>query len=419
MMKAFIILAPENSGSKMLTRYFIEAGCLGEAGYTQAFDNSLPSPEKQIVWKTHNLNSNSKTIEIKTAITKVIEAGYEPIVLLLFRDPYAIAKGQVQRGFEKEFSEALTLVYSWYVKAFEFLKKQKIPWTILSYESVIAYKQDYLQMVLSDHKLDYPKQFYIDDQNKKHFGGEQMKLLPVTKSGIPFHVREGTVDINVLDEVIMGDCYKLSQITLRQSPNIIDVGAHIGGFTKLCAWKWPHGRIFSFEANPRNWDLLESNVSDIREKVSVFKGALVGTEPVNKRLVINALEADRVTGGWGIIFADEAYTPGLGEASEPIDNFYYIKDILPALDKVDILKLDCEGSEWSILDQMTDDELAKVDYLVAEIHCGALGHHSATYDKIRTKILKHFLCPELLARKTYNTTDLYNITACNRRLSSK
>jgi FkbM family methyltransferase len=415
-MKAFIILAPENSGSRMLTRYMVETGCIGETGFTQKFDTELPAPESNIVWKTHNVGTVVGTVEIKSAITKAIKAGYEPVVLLLFRDPHALASGQVQRGFQTDFSEALALAYSWYVDAFAILKKQKIPWHILSYESMLSYNQDYLKMILSGYELVHPTSFYISDQNQKYFRSTQMKLLPVIKSGIPFYVREGTVDVNVLDEVITGDCYKLSQITLRQSPNIIDVGAHIGGFTKLCAWNWPHGRIFSFEANPRNWDLLESNVSDIREKVSLFKGALVGHEPVNKRLVVNALEADRVTGGWGIIYADEAYTPGLGEAFEEIERFYYIKDILPALDKVDILKLDCEGSEWSILDQMTDEELSKVDYLVAEIHCGALAHAPATYEKIRAKILKHFICPELTARETCRSTDLFNIIACNRKL---
>lgn len=416
-MRAFIILAPENSGSKMLTRYFIEAGCIGQDGFVQKFDTELPVPETDIVWKTHNLGTQPGTVEIKSVISRAIKAGYEPVVLLLQRDPHALAQGQVQRGFHTDFNEALSLAYNWYVDAFAFLKKQKIIWRLISYDSIVCYKQDYLKEVLAEFQLTHPASFYINDQNEKYFSrSKQMRLLPVVKSGIPFHVREGTVDVNVLDEVITGDCYKLNQITLRKDPNIVDVGAHIGGFTKLCAWKWPHGRIYSFEANKRNWELLESNVSDIREKVAVFKGALVGYEPVNKRLVINSLEADRVTGGWGIIFADEAYTPGLGEAFEEIERFYFIKDLFPAFDKVDILKLDCEGSEWSIIEAMTDEELDKVDYLVAEIHCGALAHAPATYGKIRAKILKHFICPELQARETYSSTDLFNIVACNRKL---
>ena len=241
-------------------------------------------------------------------------------------------------------------------------------------------------------------------------------LVDVVKRGIPFKVRDNTVDINVLDEVITGDCYRLDQINLRERPNIIDVGGHIGGFTKLVAWKWPHGRIFTYEAHPANWPVIETNISDIKDKVTLYKGACVGEEPTNKRLVINALEATRVTGGWGIIYDKDAYIPGAGEASVDIENFFYLKNLLPALDKVDILKLDCEGSEFSILKHMTNDELYKVDYLVAEIHCGALPHHDWTYGEFRTKILDQFICPELDARPTIEGHELFNIVACNRKL---
>lgn len=241
-------------------------------------------------------------------------------------------------------------------------------------------------------------------------------FLDVVKSGIPFKVRDGTVDINVLDEVVIGDCYRLNAIHLREHPNIVDVGAHIGAFTKLCAWKWPRARMYSYEANPKNWSLLESNLHEIRHKVTLYKGALVGQEPVNKRLVINAMEADRITGGWGIIYADKAYEPGQGEATISIDHFYHVKDLWPALDKVDILKLDCEGSEFSILKHMTQEQLHKVDYLLCEVHCGALPHHDWTYEEFRHKVLKQFICPELDARPHCGTHDLFNIVACNRKL---
>lgn len=232
-------------------------------------------------------------------------------------------------------------------------------------------------------------------------------------------VRDGTVDINVVEEVIESDCYRLEAINLRERPNIVDVGAHIGSFSKLAAWRWPHSKIYSYEANPRNWSILERNLSEVSDKVTIYKGALVGQEPTNKRLVINAKEADRVTGGWGIIYSNEAYTPGEDSAAIDINNFYYVKDLWPVLDKVDVFKLDCEGSEFSILKHMTDEQLYKVDYLVCEIHCGALPHHDWTYEEFRAKILKQFICPQLDARPHCGPNDLFNIVACNRKLIPK
>lgn len=243
-------------------------------------------------------------------------------------------------------------------------------------------------------------------------------LTTINIRGIPFEVRDNTVDINVVQEVVDGDCYQLDKIGLRERPNIVDVGGHIGSFTKLSAWKWPYARIYTYEANPRNWELLERNISDIRHKVTLFKGALVGKEPVNKRLVIKGDEADRVTGGWGIIYSPEEYDVESSTASEKIENFYSIGSLLHGLDKIDILKLDCEGSEWSILDEMTEQQLHQVDYIVCELHCGALGHAPCTYEQMRAKVLNQFVCPELESRAHVQPHELFNFVACNRKLIS-
>ena len=238
----------------------------------------------------------------------------------------------------------------------------------------------------------------------------------VVVSGIPFYIRPGTVDRNVLDEVINGDCYRLNDIGLRAQPNIVDVGGHIGSFTKTCAWKWPHGKFWVYEANPMNHDIIEKNLADIAEKTTLFKGACVGKVPANHRLVIAGHEANRVTGGWGIVYGDEVCEPSAGAAVQPIDNFYNLADVFDELHKVDILKLDCEGSEFSILKEMSDADLYKVDYLLCEIHCGALPHHDWTYEEFRARVLKYFVCPELEARPHCGPHDLFNIVACNRKL---
>lgn len=238
----------------------------------------------------------------------------------------------------------------------------------------------------------------------------------VVVSGIPFMIRSNTVDRNVLEEVIEGDCYRLNAIGLRKKPNVVDVGGHIGAFTKLAAWKWPRGKFFVYEANPRNYDLLTHNLASISDKTTIFKGACVGKVPANKRIQIAKGEGDRVTGGWGIIYGDKECDPDPRAEVQPIDTFYNLSDLFVSLDKVDVLKLDCEGSEFTILKHLTDEELHKIDYLVCEVHCGALPHQDWTYEGFRNRILKHFVCPELAAKPTASNHDLFNIVACNRKL---
>ena len=241
-------------------------------------------------------------------------------------------------------------------------------------------------------------------------------MQDVRIQGIPFRMRPDTVDMDVLKEVIEGDCYQLNHINLRKEPNVVDVGGHIGAFTKLAAWKWPHGKFYVYEANSLNHNIIEYNLSDIADKTTLYKGACVGKIPANHRLVIAGGQGNRVTGGWGIIYGDTVCEPSANSDVRTIDKFYSLSELFIGLDKVDILKLDCEGSEFSIIKELSNDEMHKIDYLVCELHCGALPHAPMTYQDFRAKILKHFVCPELEGRPTYNPSDLFNFVACNRKL---
>lgn len=239
-------------------------------------------------------------------------------------------------------------------------------------------------------------------------------MYRVIVKNLDFLVRENTVDLDVVKEVLENDCYNIQNVVLRRKPNVVDIGGHIGSFTKMIATKFPEGKYWIAEANSMNWDILELNLASVLNK-TILKGALVGKEPVNKRLVINPAEKDRVTGGWGIMWYEKEYTE-VGATLE-IEKFYYMKDIYNQVDKVDLLKLDCEGSEWSIVKEMSDEQLYNTDYIVCELHAGALSHAPLTYQEFRKKILKHFICPELERREQVSPNDLFNFIAINRKLS--
>ena len=54
MKKAFIIVGNANSGTRYITRLFIENGCFGQDAFTQKLDDGVfPKDNRDIVWKTH------------------------------------------------------------------------------------------------------------------------------------------------------------------------------------------------------------------------------------------------------------------------------------------------------------------------------------------------------------------------------
>lgn len=234
-------------------------------------------------------------------------------------------------------------------------------------------------------------------------------------NGMSFWTRPGTVDVEVLNEVIRDDGYSLRKLHLRSNPNIIDIGGHIGSFTRFALNRWPKAMVHTFEANPRNWEIIGKNLEPVADRVTLYKGACVGREPVNKRLVISK-GSDRHTGGWGIIFADHPFELPDHDMAEPIKDFFYLPDLIPTMDKVDLLKMDCEGSEWSIIKELPEEMFRRIDYIVCELHCGALPHVSYTYKELRDKILAQFICPELEQRPVCGPDDLFCFVACNHRL---
>lgn len=228
-------------------------------------------------------------------------------------------------------------------------------------------------------------------------------------NGLAFLHRPQTGDLDVIKEVIEGDNYCLKDIPLTGPLRVIDVGAHIGSFSRHVESIWPGSKYWAYEANPRNWELLKQNTACL--DIQVFEGACVGTEPENKRMIMDKRYVD-VTGGWGINWGP-AKPLNACDTFEPITNFYSLHDVLKDTD-IDILKIDCEGSEWNILYYLPYEDLKRVKYFLGEFHPGALLHCKLPYDLIRHKILSVFDCPALEERTSYDPSELYNVFGVRR-----
>jgi FkbM family methyltransferase len=205
-------------------------------------------------------------------------------------------------------------------------------------------------------------------------------------------VRKNTVDQNVLDEVLVGDCYALKTLELPANPIVIDVGGHIGAFAKAIAFKSPDARVYVFEANPQNWSILEANLRTLGNRIQIHKCALVGSIPKNKNMFIGAGEEKRVTGGWGFTWKDE----------NPVDiprvltkDFVLAEELFNSLERVDLLKLDCEGSEFNIIEHLSDDSMGKIKRFAAEIHVGH-AHSKKQLKAFQAKMNRYFISEELV-----------------------
>lgn len=184
-----------------------------------------------------------------------------------------------------------------------------------------------------------------------------------------FWVRKDNIaqDLVIINDVYERDCYKLAIIpnVLDSAEVVVDVGAHIGTFAKLVHQRNPKARIFCIEACPENLEALRANVGQF---ATVIHAAC--TYDDGELALCNAVRPNCIsTGGSKVVAAEDVAREAQGEYWP--DRRPLPKVTLEQLgqqygfDRVDLLKLDCEGSEFSILGGC---DLARVRFVIGEYH---------------------------------------------------
>jgi FkbM family methyltransferase len=150
---------------------------------------------------------------------------------------------------------------------------------------------------------------------------------------------------------------------LNISPKvIIDAGANIGLASIYFANKFPEAKIIALEPEKSNFELLSENVKYYTNIIPI-QNALW-----HKNEVIELV--DPGIGKWGFMTkASASENPLKSEFCHKV-NAITVDKIISDFDlgKVDILKIDIEGGEYSILTEENLDILKSIPKIVIECH---------------------------------------------------
>ena len=174
------------------------------------------------------------------------------------------------------------------------------------------------------------------------------------------HVRGGTLDAAIFEQILCeGSEYRLP---VEIEPKVIfDVGANIGASAVYFASRYPDARIYCFEPLPQNIELLRKNVAQFGSRVTVIPMGLGEQE-----------------GSFDYHPSDDPANFGGGTFHDvDCDDSTCIK--LPVttmtkycrenkINQIDVMKIDTEGAEWSVLSGMPTQMLANVRVLLGELH---------------------------------------------------
>lgn len=176
--------------------------------------------------------------------------------------------------------------------------------------------------------------------------------------GPPLHVRGGTNDFHIFHRIFLRDEYRLGGHADWEC--VVDIGGNVGLFSVRAAAI--ARRVIAYEPVAGNFEQLRANCAGRRD-IEAVHAAVAGR---TGKLRIYRPVASGFTG------RHSAYRELAGLMSDAYDEVDAISlDELfrrHAIDRCDLLKIDCEGAEYEILHAAGDATLARVARIHAEYH---------------------------------------------------
>jgi len=173
--------------------------------------------------------------------------------------------------------------------------------------------------------------------------------------------------MRVFKEFFMKDAYDVHFLFrhLKKEAVIVDIGANIGLFTIMLLIHRPDLNIFSYEPLPENFNILQKNITSnsyTTQKVAIKEAAVLGKKQEELKLYFDRQKEN--TDSSSVIRGFENNYDHITVACTTLREIINEKRI----EKISLLKLDCEGSEYSILYETPLEIISKIPFMVIETH---------------------------------------------------
>lgn len=171
----------------------------------------------------------------------------------------------------------------------------------------------------------------------------------------------------VFKEIFMEDFYEADKLIKKLPPNplIIDIGANAGFFNVLLFSKIKNAQVLAYEPLPSNVELFKKTIAEneLFQNIRLSQMAVTGTQKSSIDLFTEDTPKNTVVSSVFSTFnklnQKKITVPAQSLTSIIEENNY---------EKIDLLKLDCEGSEYDIIYGTDEAILKKVQMMVIEVH---------------------------------------------------
>ena len=157
-------------------------------------------------------------------------------------------------------------------------------------------------------------------------------------------------DMSVFEEIFVDRDYRMVEGILEKAQVVVDVGAHAGFFSLYARMANADAKIYAFEPAADNFQMMKENHKMNRVKDVVLKNVAVAGEDGQRQFVLSGDSHNHSFFGKGETIEVRAIS------LNTIFERY-------RLDEVDLVKMDCEGAEFEILESFEKFGQVKAFYL--------------------------------------------------------
>ncbi len=172
----------------------------------------------------------------------------------------------------------------------------------------------------------------------------------------------------VFKEIFVSDFYDIDNLLKKIPPRplVVDIGANAGYFNMLLFSKIADATVYAYEPIPSNYALFQQNIAlnpALGDRIHLFNKAVTGTPQEAVELF---METDTANSVIASVFSDfdrqNQFTLRVPAIS--------LGQILgeSQIEHVDLLKIDCEGSEYPIIYETPLSCWGKISVMTIEVH---------------------------------------------------
>ncbi len=160
----------------------------------------------------------------------------------------------------------------------------------------------------------------------------------------------------VFHEVWVDKMYSPAGYEVHENDTVLDVGANIGVFSFLAISSADNVRVVAFEPFPQNYQWLRKNIENN------------GLDGIDARQIALSGDSEPKTLYVSDAWVSHSLNPGDVFVDSITINSTTLNSILDELGSCQLMKIDCEGSEYDIFYASSPETLARIERIVGEYH---------------------------------------------------